>query len=403
MIQAMGGIETVRIIHRIAASILILGSVYHIIALAYKIFVRRVGLPMLPTFQDVIDFLDAVRFNLGLARKRPYYDRFSFEEKIEYWAVIWGTIVMIVTGFMLWNPISTTRLLPGSWIPAAKAAHGGEALLAFLAIIVWHLYNVHIKTFNRSIFTGKLTREQMEHEHPKELDRIEAGLVRPEPPREAIRRRERIFLPIAAVFVVVTLIVFYVFVTFEDTAIATIPPQPESVEIFVPATPTPVPTPSLEQFLDEQRGVAVVIPHDITGRENCLTCHGAGALIPYTPIHAELRLGNDTCLNCHALASTSANLPTVAAADIPSFSTDILPVLQRRCTACHGTGNELSLVSYEALMKGGKNGPVITPGDAEGSRLLLVQSMPLAAHPTRLTPEELQQVRVWVQAGAPNN
>ncbi|MCS7039976.1 MAG: hypothetical protein NZP34_10260, partial [Caldilineales bacterium] len=75
---------------------------------------------------------------------------------MEYWAVIWGTAVMIITGFMLWNPITTTKFLPGSWIPAAKAAHGGEALLAFLAIIVWHVYNVHIKTFNRSMFTGKL-------------------------------------------------------------------------------------------------------------------------------------------------------------------------------------------------------------------------------------------------------
>jgi hypothetical protein len=79
---------------------------------------------------------------------------------------------MTITGFMLWNPIATTELLPGSIIPAALAAHGGEALLAVLAIVIWHMYNVHIKSFNPSMFTGWLPRDQMERS-TLELERLE--------------------------------------------------------------------------------------------------------------------------------------------------------------------------------------------------------------------------------------
>ncbi len=165
-IALMGGIEMVRRIHRLAAIVLMLECIYHVISVSYKVFVHRIRLSMLPTPKDVMDFLDVIRYNLGWAKRRPRFDRYSYEEKFEYWAVVWGTLIMAITGFMMWNPIATTRFLPGEFIPAAKAAHGGEALLAVLAIITWHVYNVHIKHFNKTMFTGKLTREEMEHEHP---------------------------------------------------------------------------------------------------------------------------------------------------------------------------------------------------------------------------------------------
>ena len=406
MIGLLGGIETVRIIHRIAAIVLILESIYHIASLGYKMYVRRTPLYMLPGTKDVVDFLDAVRYNLGLARKHPRYDRYNFEEKIEYWAVIWGTAIMIITGFILWNPISAAKLMPGSIIPAAKAAHGGEALLAFLAILIWHVYGVHIKTFNRSIFTGKLTREQMEQEHALELERIESGNVPPPPPRQVIRRRERIYLPIAGLFVAVLLFVLYVFVTYEETAIATVPPAPEEIEVFVRATPTPAPTPESERWLDvAQEKTAPLVPHEIVaGRENCINCHGLGAIVPYTDIHAELKLGNESCLTCHELAgSGSQDLPTVESAQAPSFSTDVLSILQRKCVACHGLTDSLSLISYQSLLEGNGDGPLIHPGDAENSPLLSIQSLPPEEHPTRFSPQELEVVQAWIQAGAADN
>ena len=171
-IQLLGGIETTRIIHHTAAIILALECIYHVIVLGHKVYVRRTELGMLPGPKDVLDALDVLRYNLGLSKEHPRMPRYNFAEKAEYWAMIWGTVVMGITGFMLWNPIVVTKILPGQFIPAAKAAHGGEAILAVLAILVWHFYNVHFKSLNKAMFTGKMTPHQMKEEHGEELERV---------------------------------------------------------------------------------------------------------------------------------------------------------------------------------------------------------------------------------------
>jgi formate dehydrogenase gamma subunit len=225
LIDLLGGLEAVRVIHRVAATVLMLVTVYHLLAVAQRVLVRRVALSMLPRFQDVVDGLQAVRYNLGLARERPRTDRYTWEEKVEYWSLIWGTIVMIATGFMLWNPVATARFLPGEWIPAAQVVHGGEALLAILAVLVWHFYSVHLRHLNRSMLTGRMTEPEMEHEHPLELERIKARPAQPGPDPAALAKRQRIFLPVAGVVAALLLAGIYWFVTFEQTAITTLPPR----------------------------------------------------------------------------------------------------------------------------------------------------------------------------------
>ncbi|MGE5127276.1 MAG: formate dehydrogenase subunit gamma [Betaproteobacteria bacterium] len=224
LIDLMGGLETVRVVHRWAATVLMLVTVYHLMAAAHRVLVRRVPLSMLPRYQDVVDALRAVRYNLGLAQERPRSDRYSWEEKVEYWSLVWGTVVMIATGFMLWNPVATARFLPGQWIPAAQVIHGGEALLAILAVLVWHFYSVHLRHFNRSMFSGRMSEHEMQDEHPLELERIRAG-EQVTASADEVARRERVFLPIAAVVALVLLTSIYWFVTFEQTAITTLPPK----------------------------------------------------------------------------------------------------------------------------------------------------------------------------------
>jgi cytochrome b subunit of formate dehydrogenase len=198
-------------------------TVYHLLAAAHRVLVRRVSLSMLPRYRDVVDGLQSVRYNLGLAKQRPRSDRYTWEEKVEYWSLIWGTLVMIATGFMLWNPVATARFLPGQWIPAAQVVHGGEALLAILAVLVWHFYSVHLRSFNRAMFTGQLTEAEMEHEHPLELERIQAGTAHPVHDPAALAKRQKLFLPVAGVAAALLLAGIYWFVTFEQTAITTLP------------------------------------------------------------------------------------------------------------------------------------------------------------------------------------
>ena len=223
LIWVFGGIETIRIIHRVSAVVLMLETIYHGAVVTYKVLVARMPMTMLPGWQDVVDGIHAMGYNMRLAKTPPRMGRFTFGEKVEYWAVIWGTVIMVITGFMLWNPIATTQFLPGQAIPAAKAAHGGEALLAFLSIISWHVYHVHVKSFNRSMFTGYLGRHEMEEEHPLELEAIATGAhERPVDPG-VLRRRQRIFYPLAALFSLLLLLGLYWFVTLEQTAITTLP------------------------------------------------------------------------------------------------------------------------------------------------------------------------------------
>lgn len=240
MIDIMGGIETVRIIHRWAAFFLVAGSFYHLFTSAYRFFVKRERMRIAPEKKDVRDAFDYVRYNLGLSDEPPRMRKFNFGEKFEYWAVVWGTAIMTITGFMLWNPIATTAVLPGEIIPIALTAHGGEALLAVLAIIIWHMYNVHVKHWNPSMFTGNLPREQMEEEHALEMERLDAGgdpwrrIDRP-----VLEHRRRIFFAVSAVMGLIILGVLVWAFTFEQTAITTIPQATR--DVFAPLTPTPLP------------------------------------------------------------------------------------------------------------------------------------------------------------------
>lgn len=321
LIGLLGGIENTRVLHHYAAIILILVSIAEFIQLGYKIFVVRARWTMFPRLQDVFDALNQFFYNLGWRNQAPKYDRYTFAEKFEYWALVWGTVVMALTGFMLWNPILTSGFLSGDIIPAAKAAHGGEAILAVLAILIWHTYNVHFKMFNRSMFTGKMSRHEMEEEHPLELELIEKGEDKFYVGPDKYRASRRTYLPIAFGVALVMLFGVYLFVTAETTAVSTIPPAEARREVFVPQTKTPTPTrvptntpapptstvqpgqptftPASEQPSPVPAVGAIPLPADHAGRAVCQVCHATGVGgAPKNPPDHEGRL-DATCTDCH--------------------------------------------------------------------------------------------------------
>lgn len=271
LISLMGGIEQVRVIHRIGATMLMLETVYHIGSVGYNLIVRRTRWDMMPRIQDVVNGINLIRYNLGLRAERPKQGRYTVEEKVEYLALAWGTVLMIITGFMLWNPIATTSVLPGEAIPAAKAAHGGEALLAVLAVIVWHFYHVHIRHFNTSMFTGYLSEKEMEEEHPLELARIHETADADLKP-DNVQRRRRMYLGVYGVLAGIMLIGIYIFVTFEQTAIETVQPVATQVprlarvnnDVVAPGIVSDAPGP----LLSWETGVGELFAM------KCTLCHG---------------------------------------------------------------------------------------------------------------------------------
>jgi len=169
MVLMFGGVERMRYMHHLFGTTMAIHLVWHLLELVWIHFVRRRPMTMLPAWKDVRDFVDQVLFNLGLREHEPRMGRYTFAEKLEYLALVWGTVVMVATGLLLLFPIHFAGILPGQVIPAAKAAHAGEALLALLAILTWHFYFVHIRHWNPSIFSGRLPHSIYEEEHALEL------------------------------------------------------------------------------------------------------------------------------------------------------------------------------------------------------------------------------------------
>jgi cytochrome b subunit of formate dehydrogenase len=125
---------------------------------------------MLPDWQDVTDVRDALLYYVGVRNERPMFRRFSYAEKAEYWALVWGMFVMAATGLMAWFKVFVGERVPGWWIDVAITIHWYEAILATLAIVVWHIYAVIFDPdaypMNWAWFDGKMSIEHYEHEHP---------------------------------------------------------------------------------------------------------------------------------------------------------------------------------------------------------------------------------------------
>jgi cytochrome b subunit of formate dehydrogenase len=164
------------ILHRIAAVIMVAASIYHLYYIIFTKRGRRLVKDLLPVFQDLKDAVDVAKYNLGISKDKPLLDRFSYVEKAEYWALVWGTIVMSATGFIMWFDNTFIGLLTKLGWDVARTIHYYEAWLAFLAIVVWHFYftifNPDIYPMNLSWIKGTITEEEMAEEHPKELERI---------------------------------------------------------------------------------------------------------------------------------------------------------------------------------------------------------------------------------------
>jgi len=423
-IRLLGGIETIRVIHHIAAIVFVVEAVYHLVVVGYKIFVQRKSASMLPGIKDGKDAIQWLGRNLGIVKEGPRMPRYNFMEKAEYWAMLWGLFLMALTGFMLWNPIATTNILPGEFIPAAKAAHGGEAVLAVLAILLWHFYNVHFKHMNWSMIRGTLTHHEMEDEHGAELDELQTRSAAVVVDPVAERRRMTIFAPVAAVVSVALLAGLFYFVTFEESSLTTIPPV-EQVEAFAPQTPTPAAAP--QQPAPSGSESAEVTWEGAIGpmlAETCSGCHGKvggfnaesyeevmKAVTPGDPdgsrIVASQQGGDhpgqlDEDQLAMLVAWIEAGAPQGAPAEGATgeggggaavWAGSIETLFADQCGKCHGSMGGFSAESYEDVMK------AVEPGDPDASGVVEVQKA--GDHPGQFTEDELLRVIDWIASGAP--
>ena len=151
------------LIHRVAASVFIAVSLTHLVSLIVSRKLREHWKHMFPNVSDAREASAGFAYNLGLGDAPPRRSPHSYIEKSEYWAVIWGAVVMSASGILLWANSLALRFFPKLWLDVATSVHFYEALLAVLAIVVWHLYSVifdpDVYPLNTAFLTGYAARK----------------------------------------------------------------------------------------------------------------------------------------------------------------------------------------------------------------------------------------------------
>jgi formate dehydrogenase gamma subunit len=184
VIVNVGGIDQARLIHRSTGVFMVALLAVHISTALYGVLMRNWRPTMIITKKDFTDVIENLKYYFGMSEHPARCDRFDYKQKFEYWGVVVGGVLMGMTGLILWFPTVAFQLipfLPGQVIPAAKALHSNEAMLAFLVIVVWHIYNAvfspEVFPLDTAIFTGKISVARMIHEHPVEYEEMFGPIV----------------------------------------------------------------------------------------------------------------------------------------------------------------------------------------------------------------------------------
>jgi cytochrome b subunit of formate dehydrogenase len=177
----LGSFEVAGWLHRLCAVILITVFAVHLSRIGRRLVVDKdYGLlwgprSMVPQPRDAVEAVGHVKWFLGLG-PRPRFDRFTYWEKFDYWAVFWGMGIIGASGLLLWFPVFFARFVPGWIFNVALLVHGEEALLAVGFIFTMHFFNGHLRPekfpMDKVIFTGRITLEEMQDERPDEYDRM---------------------------------------------------------------------------------------------------------------------------------------------------------------------------------------------------------------------------------------
>lgn len=198
----LGGFQTAGIVHRFFGAALLAAVAYHLGDVLWRAWIRgERGLlwgptSMIPQPRDFTDFYKQLRWFFGAA-ERPRFEHFTYWEKFDYWAVLWGTLIMGAAGLLMWFPEAASRIVPGWMFNVALFVHGAEATLAIGFIFVIHFFNGHLRPgkfpMDLVIFTGKVSDQELRHERAEQYDRLAKSgeldtMFVPAPTVEELRR-----------------------------------------------------------------------------------------------------------------------------------------------------------------------------------------------------------------------
>jgi formate dehydrogenase gamma subunit len=173
----LGGHEILRsTLHRVFATILVVMAVYHVGWLMIARRGRYSFSEMIPRYWDATQMFQNMAYHLKLRSERPAFRKFDYTQKAEYWAVIWGTVVMALTGLILWFPTIATRWAPSWAVRVSEVVHYYEAILAVSAIFIWHFFYVIFMPSEYPMSSvwldGKMSAEEWKKTHRGEYEAL---------------------------------------------------------------------------------------------------------------------------------------------------------------------------------------------------------------------------------------
>jgi cytochrome b subunit of formate dehydrogenase len=193
MARLLGGFSAIHRLHRVFATIMILVFIVHVGRLLARVVLRKDysvfwgPTSMTPQPKDVADMYQHFRWFVGQG-PRPQFDRYTYWEKFDYWAVFWGMAIIGGSGLLLWFPVAFSRLVPGWAFNIALLIHGEEALLAVGFIFTIHFFNSHLRPekfpMDMVIFTGRVPAHEWQDERPLEYARLAAVAPDAGPPSD---------------------------------------------------------------------------------------------------------------------------------------------------------------------------------------------------------------------------
>jgi cytochrome b subunit of formate dehydrogenase/mono/diheme cytochrome c family protein len=440
IINNFGGIEDVRLLHHYFGFLFFMFILYLAGTMAYRAFIRRIPITFVPTWEDVKDVLLAYRYNLELSNVKPPVGRCVLTKKTIFWALIWGSIIMVVSGFMLLNPIAVTTIFPGVIIPMAKTAHGFEAILVVLTLIVWHSYFFLMKYLDAAIsrLHPEIKKEHM-IDHPIETVDLYDERVVTEVDEETIETYWRYHLPAYLLVCGALLLGAFYFVNFETTSILTLI-NPENVRIYAPEETRAAIPESGESLLEvemAQRPESISSIHSWKScigmllLTNCVNCHetrnitevdlrdyrsiiDSGLVVPGMPDESRLLivLSDERHMDRYStrLFDTLYDWVSMGALEVNmspeleeryrniTWESDIRQMLTTNCVECHGSAayHDLDFRSYYSTIDSG----AIVLGSPDESTMLI--KIGEGGHPGQFSSDELLMLHEWIGNGAPS-
>jgi cytochrome b subunit of formate dehydrogenase len=173
MIELEGGLEGRGRLHNIFAFILIGLGVFHAFYITFSDKGHREISHLKYRKKDFKDLILSFKYNFGLSKVKPSFGRYNLAQKFQYWGVILGCAIMIITGIVLLLKVWDIAMIVPKWLwDITNLVHSYEGMLIFLVLFIWHIYDVHLSPgvfpMSKIWLTGKISKKELKDEHPQE-------------------------------------------------------------------------------------------------------------------------------------------------------------------------------------------------------------------------------------------